>query len=81
MSRLVNSSAVVGVHHKDQALCALEIVAPERSNLVLPTDIPYIELDLLIGHCLDVEADGRDGGDVLAELESVEDGWALAVSK
>ena len=47
---------------------------PQRTNLVLTTDVPDIELDVLVGDGLDVEADGGDGGDVLAELELVEDG-------
>ena len=46
---------------------------PQRPNLVLTTDIPHIELDVLIGDTLDVEANGGDGGDVLVcEFEFVE---------
>ena len=40
----------------------------------MSTDIPDIELDILIGDSLNVEADGRDGGDILAEFQFVEDG-------
>lgn len=47
---------------------------PERTDLVLATDIPDVELDVLVGDGLDVEAHGGDGGDVLAELELVENG-------
>lgn len=47
---------------------------PQRTNLVLTTDIPDVKLDILVGDSLDVEADGRNGGDVLAELELVENG-------
>lgn len=47
---------------------------PQRPDLVLTTDVPDIKLDVLVGDGLDVEADGGDGGDVLAELELVEDG-------
>lgn len=47
---------------------------PERSNLVLAAYVPHVELDILVRDRLDVEAHGWDGGDVLAELELVEDG-------
>ena len=47
---------------------------PERADLVLSTDVPDVELDVLVGYGLDVEADSRDRGDVLVELEFVEDG-------
>jgi hypothetical protein len=50
-------------------------VAPEWSNLVLPTYVPHVELDVLICYCFDVEADGGDGGDVLVQFEFVEDCW------
>lgn len=46
---------------------------PERSYLVLPSHVPDIELDVLIIDGLDVEANGRDGGDVGVELQLVED--------
>lgn len=46
---------------------------PKRPNLVLPSDIPNIELDVFIGDGLDVEADSRDGGDLGVELQLVED--------
>ena len=46
---------------------------PKRANLILPSHIPNVELDILIRDRLDVEADSRDGGDVGVELELVED--------
>ena len=52
-------------------------MSPQRPNLVLPTHIPHIELNILVGHRLNVEADCGDGGDVLVELEFVKYGWAL----
>ena len=48
---------------------------PKRPNLVLPSHIPNIELNILIRDGLDVEADSRDGSDVGVELELVEDGY------
>lgn len=51
-------------------------MTPERTNLVLTTDIPNIELDVLIGHALHVEADGGDCGDILvAEFQFVKNSW------
>lgn len=47
---------------------------PQRTNLVLATNVPHIKLDVLVGDGLDVEAHGRNGGDVLAQLELVQDG-------
>lgn len=46
-------------------------MSPQRSNLVLATDIPHVELYILIGDCLDVESDCGDGRDRLVEFELV----------
>ena len=48
---------------------------PQRSDLVLPTNIPYVEFDVLICDRFYVETDGRDGRDILVELELVKNGW------
>jgi hypothetical protein len=48
-------------------------VSPQGTNLVLATDIPDVEFGVLVCDGLDVEADGGDRGDVLVELELVED--------
>ena len=58
-----------------------EVVSPERTDLVLATDVPYVELCVLVCDGLDVEADGGDGGDVLVKLELVEDSCGGAVSR
>lgn len=48
---------------------------PKGSNLVLTANIPHVEFDVLVGHALDVESDGRDRSDVLvAELQFIENG-------
>jgi len=36
-------------------LCVLEVVSPQRSNLVLTTDIPNRETNILILHRLNIE--------------------------
>ncbi len=53
---LVDSIAVRGINHEDETLRAGVIVSPERSDLVLPSDVPDVELDILIRHGLHVEA-------------------------
>lgn len=52
-----------------------EVVSPEGTDLVLAADVPDVEFGVLVCDGLDVEADGGDRGDVLVELELVEDGW------
>ena len=47
---------------------------PQGPDLVLTADVPHGEADVLVLNRLDVEADGGDGGDNLAQLELVEDG-------
>jgi hypothetical protein len=62
-----------------------EVVSPQRTDLVLAAHVPDVELGVLIRDRFDVEADGGDGGDVLVELELVEDccketlAWSPAV--
>lgn len=49
-------------------------MSPQRPDLVLTSDIPDVELGVLVGDRLDVEAYGGDRGDVLIKLELVQDG-------
>lgn len=51
-----------------------KVMPPQRPDLVLTAHIPNIELCILVRYCLDVEAYGGNGRDVLVELELVEDG-------
>lgn len=71
--RLVYPVAVVAVNDEDKALGAGEVMSPQRSDLVLPAHVPHVELGVLVGHGLDVEADGGDRGHVGVEFEFVED--------
>jgi len=72
LARLVNTFAIVGVDDKDEALCVLKVVPPERSDLVLTSDVPHSERDVLVFHSLYVEADSRDGRDDFTELQFVQ---------
>ena len=44
---------------------------PQWPYFVLTAHIPDVELDILVRYCFDVETDGRDGRDVLVELQFV----------
>lgn len=46
-------------------------MSPKRSDFILSAYIPNIEFCILIRDGLDIEADGRNGGDILLELEVV----------
>lgn len=55
----VNTFSVLAVDHENEALCSGIIVPPQRSDLILTSDIPYVELDILIGHRFHVETNWR----------------------
>lgn len=74
LPRLVDPVPVRAVNHEDQALSPRVVVAPKRPDFVLASDVPDVEFDVFVGHGLDVEADGGDGVDGLAQLELVQDG-------
>ncbi|KDO26724.1 hypothetical protein SPRG_20521 [Saprolegnia parasitica CBS 223.65] len=70
---LVDAVAVVRVDDEDEAARVVVVVAPQRADLVLATDVPNRKVDVLVLERLDVEADGRDRRHDFAELELVED--------
>lgn len=47
---------IVGVDDEDDSLSVLEVMSPERTDLVLSTDVPDGEVDVLILNGLYVEA-------------------------
>ena len=55
LTGLDDTVAIVGVNNEDDTLSVLEVMSPERSDLVLSTDIPHGEGDVLVLHSLDVE--------------------------
>lgn len=55
LAGLADTFPVVGVDHEDDALGVLEIMAPEGTNLVLSSNIPYGERDVLVLNSLNVE--------------------------
>lgn len=56
LTSLDNTVAIVAVNDEDDALGVLEVMSPERTDLVLSTDIPHGELNVLVLDGLDVEA-------------------------
>ena len=56
LAGLNHTIAIVTVNNEDNALGILEVMPPKRSDLVLPTDIPHGELDVLVFDSLDVKA-------------------------
>ena len=71
---LIDTANIVGVDDEDKTLGVVEVVPPEGADPVLATDVPHVHVKALVLDSLDVEADGWDGGHVLAELELIEDG-------
>jgi hypothetical protein len=69
---LDDTVTIVAVDNEDDTLGVLEVMPPQRSDLVLATNIPNGELDVLVLDSLDIETNRGDGGDNLAELELVE---------
>jgi hypothetical protein len=56
LSSLDDTIAIVGIDDEDDALGVLEVVPPQGSDLVLPTNVPHGELDVLVLDSLDVES-------------------------
>jgi len=71
---LSDTLAIVRVDHKDEALSVLEVVPPEGTDLVLTSDIPHGEVDVLVLDSLHIETDGRDCGHDLTKLKLIENG-------
>lgn len=56
LAGLDHTVAVVAVDDEDDALGVLEVMPPQRPDLVLPAHVPHGELDVLVLDGLDVEA-------------------------
>ena len=74
IASLRDAIAIVAIHNKDQTLSVLKVMSPERANLILSTDVPHRERNVLVLHGLDVETDRRNRRHDLTELELVQDG-------
>ena len=56
----IDPISVLAIDHKYETLRASVVVSPQRPDLVLSSDIPYVKFDVLVGNSLDVEADCLD---------------------
>lgn len=81
LTSLRHTFSVVTVNDEDNTLGVLEVVAPERTNLVLSTDIPNCEGDVLVFNSLDVKSNCGDSGDNFTKLQLVENGTAKSRQK
>lgn len=52
---LDDTISIVGVDHEDDTLGILKVMSPKRSNLVLTTNIPHGELNVLVFDSFNVE--------------------------
>ena len=53
---LDNTVTVIAVNHENDTLRVLEVMSPERTDLVLTTDIPHGKLNVLVLDGFDVES-------------------------
>lgn len=70
--RLHNTLTIIWVNNKNQALCILEVVTPQRTNFVLTTNIPHRKANILIFYCLYIKSNGRYCRNNLAQLELIQ---------
>ena len=65
----LDTGAVGAVDNIDDAVSVLVVVAPERTEASLTTDVKTLELEVLVFDSVDVETDCGDCGLSFAELE------------
>lgn len=70
---LADTLSVVAIDNEDDSLSVLVVVTPERSDLVLSSNIPNRERNVFVFDGFDVESDGGDRGNDLTELQLVQD--------
>jgi len=71
---LGDTLTIVGIDHKDETLSVLEIVPPERTDLILTSDIPHGEVDVLVLDSFHIETDCGDSSHDLTELKFIKNG-------
>ena len=71
MPCLLYSIGVCGVNHINQSVVSVYVVGPILPKRLLSSDIPEVELDLIVTKVLDVESlRGSDIGDILHRKET-----------
>jgi len=71
---LHNTITIIAVDYEDDTLGILEVMSPQRSNLILSTNIPYGELNVLVLNSLNIETDCGNCCNNFTELELVQNG-------
>lgn len=56
LTGLADTLSIIGVDNEDDSLGVLEVMAPEGTDLILTTDIPHSERDILVLDSLNIEA-------------------------
>lgn len=56
----VDTIRVIGIDHEDESLSVLVVVAPQRTDFVLTTDVPDGERNVLVFDGFDIETDRGD---------------------
>ena len=72
-SGLSDAITICTVNDEDETLRVVEVVLPECSQSVLTTDIPAVELEILVGELLNIEANCWNCLNCFVELQLVED--------
>jgi hypothetical protein len=55
LSGLNDTVTIIAINDEDDTLGVLEVMSPQRSDLILSTNIPYGELNVLVFDSLNVE--------------------------
>ena len=58
----IDTVRIIRIDHKDQTLRVLVVMTPQGTDLILTTDIPHCERDVLVFDRLNVESNRWDGG-------------------
>ena len=67
--RLIYSFTILAVHDENKALRACVVVPPQRPNFVLASDVPDIELHVLICYSFHIETDYSRASDLARDKE------------
>lgn len=58
--RFIDSIMILAVDNEDETLSASVVMPPERSDFVLPSDVPDIEFHILVCYRFNVESNYID---------------------
>lgn len=71
LPRLPHPLGIGRVNHVDQGIGIVKIVRPVLPQRFLPSDVPHVQLELIVGEVFNVESlSGSDGRDILNETDA-----------